>query len=337
MSESFIYDLNYETWLDSVMNGSVSIGFVSVHLNTDTVPMSATDGFGTYVEPNASIGYTPFVGPFWSITNSGGDATATTTEVFWELAVPAGHHDSIPITGWWAQDDATETLICGGSVSPPIVVHGSSATAIVVSPITLTLGNCAAPSPPPPPQGLSCNFGGPAGTPLESASMALGPGWVNYFGTLELTGLGSASAAATNVSANDFSTSCGIVAGTASVTVNAPAIGQISAGLILRNTQERTGYLCLVENDGGADYVGLFDCSLGSATVLQSVNTSIRGSHVLTAGQNGDTITVGLDGATLITYTAATKNPHSTECGLWHEYNGGYVSCSFSAFGFIPL
>jgi hypothetical protein len=192
-----VYDVeNDSLGFMNFQSGEIGLGFMtgvfgtatfSLRLNTDSTPMTPTDGFGSYTEPSGGSGYAPITGPLFGLTLVSNAWQAEYDSAIWSLQSHTG--DTVTVYGWWFQDDGG-TLIAAGNLSPPFVAPLTGAT-LTVSPIILTLGSCTPGGPPPPPPPtvlLDDSFSGSGTVSLGSHSPLVGGPWSVTDGTVVVTG-----------------------------------------------------------------------------------------------------------------------------------------------------
>ncbi|MGB8833371.1 MAG: hypothetical protein WCC95_14565, partial [Candidatus Sulfotelmatobacter sp.] len=288
------YDTYYEAALLLVL-GQVGSDTLSLHLSTDSAPITSGDVYGSYTEPSSSIGYTPILFPEFGVVQGLGDSTATCTTAAWVLQQPTFGHETATIYGWWLQDDTSEILLCGGSISPPLTVPPGPAVSIRLAPITLTLGTC-----PPTPSAttlLSDTFGGTVNTSL--AAHAISPvnvdsvSYTNTLGAgLVLNGAAACFGAAgtTDVASTTGPLETSDVTVRALVTLNATSNQE--GGIMLGCDSAGNGWVCDLR---GVIFgtIELFDLTSGTFSYILSLNMpqSAGVPYPLLLSRSGDTIT----------------------------------------------
>jgi hypothetical protein len=174
---------------------------------------------------------------------------------------------------------------------------------------------------------LDDTFTAADGTTLNGRTMGPGPGtWGTALaGTWQVE---SGAATLTSATANGMITAD---AGAADVTITldclVPASGNCILGSVVRESDASNGWLCVIESDGAAYYIGIYERAAGTNTLRASMNFSggIGGLTVsLAITASGSTITCTNPGTgTSATYGSATSNQTVTTHGIYGFSAGG--------------
>jgi hypothetical protein len=257
------------------LGGSRGSDTYSARLNIDPVPMTPTDGYGSYIEPDTIPDYAPIFNPAFGFSLVGTSWIASIIRFEWALNPPAG--ETVTVYGWWYQNDVTGDIVCAGNFGPPMVITPGFHP-VVVAPVEIQVDFCTVPLPPPLVL-LSDTFGGAGSVALGSHTPDVGGPWTVVAGTL-VAGGGDCSATST---------------GTSRATAPASAMDATVTGTAILNSSgvAETFFVYLY----GTDTTTFLDASVTTTKVV--LNGSVSGSSTVFATHPvsvspGDTVTLSL-------------------------------------------